>query len=183
MAVTPVTTTQPQANLCCEHARSRFLLCDSSAAAAGNQQLRLLGVYEGDWNWAVGFHPEFCCCCLTLQRPFLSLCRMQQKQAVEHLIALPSTPPFRVEPCNKCSRVPYGKCSGMRKQLCNGTSHLSNSSMVFPRQQRLQVERQPGNSHGHLLLLPLRRQTLSRHMSCGKPALYCPDLLPPQRGS
>lgn len=76
---------------------------------------------------------------------------------------------FCMEPCNKCWCVPYGKCSGMRKKLCHGhssTSCLSNSSMVFPRYQWLQVERQPDSSHAHecLLLLPDFRQTLKRYM-------------------
>lgn len=60
--------------------------------------------------------------------------------------------------------LPYGKCSGMRKKICRGrssTSCLSNSSMIFPRYQWLQAERQPDSSHIHEHLGG--RQTLKRH--------------------
>lgn len=147
-------------------------LLGASAAAAGTRQLRFLGVCGGRWDWAVGLHPEFCSCCLTLQRPFPSSCRRQQKQAVEHLI-LPfvlsalQTIPFCMEPCNKCWHVPSAKCNGMRKNLCCGhssTSCLSNSSRNFPRCQWLQAERQLDSSQTHkcLLFLPDKPQKDTR---------------------
>lgn len=131
-------------------------LLRASAAAAGRQQLRFLGVYGGGWNWAVGFHPEFCSWCLTPQRPFLSFAEDSRNKQLSTQSCFVFSLPCNLPLFAKCWCVPYVKCNGMRKKICHGhssTSCLSNSGMIFPGYQWLQAERQPNSSHTHEHLL------------------------------